>query len=259
MCNSNGTPHTTLMIMKRHFKSLSQNNTAQHLFFWVQINQLTLNLVSPVNKFLIRVYHHIPCNKKQLQNVFFSFKCLLQQLEPVLFHMVSVSTTFYLEYLLPAELNTLFSPISKSMINLEHKHQDICNKTFFYTIHWIDFSHLCHIGKPTVWMYISTSVFINATTSHDSKAGDTDRKTNWTELRENNLPSVWQATWLLCHCWLRPPRLHYHQEVGLCTLMMTLYVWITCNTKRAFEQWTDIMISLAQSASSVQCHEGLIQ
>jgi hypothetical protein len=85
---------------------------------------------------------HILPAKTNYKNVFFCHNCYLQLLEPVLFYMAPVSTPFCLAYLSkkdPAESN--FSPIWKSLMTLEHEHQDTYNKTFFCKINRTSSQH----------------------------------------------------------------------------------------------------------------------
>jgi hypothetical protein len=44
-------------------------------------------------------------------------------------------------------------------MKLERSHEDTYDKTFFYTIYKIYFSHNYHVQKPEVQIYISPSLF----------------------------------------------------------------------------------------------------
>jgi hypothetical protein len=46
-------------------------------------------------------------------------------------------------------------------MKLEHDHQHTYDKTLFYTIYRVSFSHNCHIEESTVQVYISPALFIS--------------------------------------------------------------------------------------------------
>jgi hypothetical protein len=116
--------------------------------------------------FGLRTLSYTAC-KNKLQNMFSSYTCFLQLHESVFFYMALISIEFFLAYFLSKKdtAQTLFSPIWKSLMKLQHEHQDNCVKKFFYTIYRISFSHNYHIEKSNVQAYISKSLFINETTT----------------------------------------------------------------------------------------------
>jgi hypothetical protein len=133
--------------------------------------------------------------------VFFFHNRLLQLLEPVLFYTASVSTAFWLVYFLskkdPVECTLL--PIWKSLMNLEHAHQDTCGKTLFYMTYRFLFTQLSY-RKICSLVYITPYVYIIVRISHEKVKFPT-QTCEQTELSHKKVTqSVWQAVWCLCLC-----------------------------------------------------------
>jgi hypothetical protein len=83
------------------------------------------------------------------------------KLAPISSSFSSASTVFCLTYFLSKrdQLNTLCSPIQKSLMKLELKHRDTYGKTFLYANNVIYFSHKNHIEKSAAQVYILLSQF----------------------------------------------------------------------------------------------------
>jgi hypothetical protein len=103
------------------------------------------------------------CPQKSLaKNVFFCHDWLLHFLEHVLFYTVFISTAFYVVYFVSKKgsVERIFITSFKIIGRLKHEHNDTYDKTFFYIIYRIYFSHYYRIEKSTVKVYISPFLFI---------------------------------------------------------------------------------------------------
>jgi hypothetical protein len=95
------------------------------------------------------------CPQNHFKNTFLSCNRFFQLLEPVLFYTASASRAL-LSKEDPAEEH--FSPIRRSLMKLEHEHQDAYDKIFFYTIYRISLSYNYRMEKSAVQAYISSSI-----------------------------------------------------------------------------------------------------
>jgi hypothetical protein len=94
---------------------------------------------------------------------------------------LALHSTWCLTSLRHTQFNTVLSPIWKWLMDVEHKHQDTYNKTIFYRICRISFSHNCHIEKSAVWVCISPPVLITVTSSCE-KVKQVTEKCEWAGL-----------------------------------------------------------------------------
>jgi hypothetical protein len=95
------------------------------------------------------------CPQNHFKNTFFYCNRFFKLLEPVLFYTASASRAL-LSKEDPAKEH--FSPTRRSLMKLEHEHQDTYDKIFFYTIYRISLSYNYHIEKYAVKSYISSSI-----------------------------------------------------------------------------------------------------